>query len=183
MKNMRNAMVDYFENDEKIVYCDDDITAIGTNECDKLEKIYTLKSIIEEAWNLCEYHNLKKWGLHPSNNPRSLKRKTITTDLRYIIGVLYGEINDKSLKNTVSYAEDFEKTILYYKKYGGVLRFNYLTAVTRYYAKGGHQTNGRTIEKEKDEKMIIVNKYPQFAKLFTRPNGRTDIRLIRNPKI
>ena len=57
-----------------------------------------------------------------------------TFDLRFIIGVTFGFIarHDKKLRMSTKSEtkEDYEQTILYYLKDGGVIRFNNITTKT-----------------------------------------------------
>ena len=179
--NARNFMSSYYPKGKKIVYLDDDITAIykGNKIKTEMKKVYNLKELITKGFALCDKHKFFKWGLNPSQNRRSLY-DTITTDLRYI-GFLTGEINQPSIRATVDYSEDFERTILYYKKGGGVIRFNHYVAKSILYAKGGNQATGRNKDNERKDKLIIQKKYPNYARIIVRGSGRTDIRLIKNP--
>lgn len=183
LKVARNFMNKYFKNGERILYMDDDITGIykGEPSGEKKIRIYTLSKIANKGFNLLQRLNYGIWGLNPSQNSRSLKKDTITTDLRYIIGGLYGVITNHKIKITADYAEDFERTILYFKLYGGIVRFNGYTASSKLYAEGGLQATGRTIKQERTDKEFIFNKFPNYSRLILRDNGRTDLRLIRNP--
>ena len=101
----------------------------------------------------------------------------MTTDFKYIVGALYGVINDRSLKVSIDHAEDYERSIQHYIKYGGMVRFNRYSALTAFYAKGGLEAAGRTVAKEDADKKALVRRYPRYATTYVRPNGRTEIRL------
>jgi len=181
MVNIRNFITNYYPSKKKILSCDDDITRIveGNSEGKSVKTVTNLKTLAEKGFKLCNDNNFHLWGLHPSNNPRSLKSSNkITEDLKYIPGGLYGVINDKSLLSTINYAEDFEKSIKYYIKYGGVIRFNNYSAFTTLYTPGGNESAGRTLTTEDRDKKKLANKYPKYAETYTRPNGRTEIRLL-----
>ena len=181
MVNIRNFITDYYPSKKKILCCDDDINRIveGNVEGKSVKTVTNLKSLAEKGFRLCNQNNFALWGLHPSSNPRSLKSKnTITEDLKYIIGALYGVINDKSIKVSIDNAEDYERSIKYYIKYGGMIRFNNYSAFTTFYAKGGMEASGRTVEKEDSDKKKLANKYPKYAETYKRPSGRTEIRLL-----
>ena len=180
MSNIRNFMTNYYPSGKKILFIDDDISKIVKGEPTgmKLTKVTNLKTLASNGFNLCKKHGYALWGLHPSSNPRSLKSdKLVTNNLKYIIGALYGVINDKTIKVSLDQAEDYERTLKYYVKYGGVIRFNNYSGFTTYYAKGGMEAAGRTSSKEDSDKKALVKKYSQYAETYTRPNGRTEIRL------
>tara|TARA_A100001201_G_scaffold142457_1_gene140728 strand:+ start:5505 stop:6257 length:753 start_codon:yes stop_codon:yes gene_type:complete len=180
MANIRNFMTNYYPAGKKILFIDDDISRIVKGESNgmKITKVTNLKSLATSGFNLCKKNGYKLWGLHPSSNPRSLKSDNkVTNTLKYIIGALYGVINDKTIKVSLDQAEDYERTLKYYVKYGGVIRFNNYSGYTTYYAKGGMEAAGRTSNKEDSDKKALVKKYSQYAETYTRPNGRTEIRL------
>ena len=180
MTSIRNFITGYYEEGERVVFIDDDITSIklGDLSGQKVTKINNLNEIITNGFNLCKGNDTALWGLHPSNNCRCLKSKNIiTTDLKYIIGALYGVINDRSIKVSISCAEDFQRSILYYKKYGKVIRMNNMSAFTTYYASGGMADNGRTTEKDIIEKTKLCELYPDYCKLYQTNYGTTNIKL------
>jgi hypothetical protein len=103
----------------------------------KLEPIADLRYIIDEGFRLCKANNMKNWGIYPVHNPFFMSDK-VSTDLKYVGGGFYGVINDRECeKRIVSHGEDYERTIRYYLKYGGVIRFNNLTFKTKNFSKGG----------------------------------------------
>lgn len=180
MTNIRNFMTNYYTSGKKILFIDDDISRIVKGQSDgmKITAVTNLKTLASNGFNLCKKHGYHIWGLHPSSNPRSLKSSNlVTNNLKYIIGALYGVINDKTIKVSLDSAEDYERTLKYYIKYGGVIRFNNYSGYTTYYAKGGMEAAGRTSTKEDSDKKALARKYSQYAETYTRPNGRTEVRL------
>jgi hypothetical protein len=180
MSNIRNFMTNYYPSGKKILFIDDDISRIVKGEPSgmKITKVTNLKTLVSNGFNACKKHGYHLWGLHPSSNPRSLKSSNlVTNNLKYIIGALYGVINDKSIKVSLDQAEDYERTLKYYIKYGGVIRFNNYSGYTTYYAKGGMEAAGRTSSKEDSDKKDLARKYSDYAETYTRSNGKTEIRL------
>jgi len=180
MVNIRNFMSNYYTSGKKILFIDDDISRIVKGQSDgmKITTVTNLKTLATNGFNLCKKHGYQLWGLHPSSNPRSLKSgNLVTNSLRYVIGALYGVINDKNIRVTLDSAEDYERTLKYYIKYGGVIRFNNYSGYTTYYSKGGMNSAGRTTSKEDSDKKALARKYSQYAETYTRPNGHTEVRL------
>jgi asparagine N-glycosylation enzyme membrane subunit Stt3 len=112
-------------------------------------------------------------------------KKKISYDLKFIIGVMFGYINrhDKNLyPSTNSEAkEDYEMSILYYKKDGGVLRFNNINPKTKYKAEGGLGTD--RFERNKLSANYLQKTYPDLITIFHRNNGMTEVKLARRPRI
>lgn len=168
---IRMFMSKYYDEGDEIVYFDDDIEKIeklviidGKN---KLEPIDDLRLLVKEGFRLCKEKGFKNWGIYPTRNAFFMKDK-ISTDLKYVIGALTGVINDRECeKRIVSHGEDYERTIKYYLKYGGVIRFNNITIKTKYFAKGGICASMND-EREKyiDEQLYILQKeYPDMMTL------------------
>ena len=180
MANIRNFITDYYEEGQHVVFIDDDITSIKLGNFTGLTvtKINNLNEIINNGFILCKENDTALWGLHPSNDCRNLKSKNIiTTNLKYIIGALYGVINDKLIKVSIDCAEDFQRSILYYKKYGKIVRINNMSAFTTYYATGGMASNGRTKELDIIEKTKLCELYPEYCKIYKTNYDTTNIKL------
>ena len=168
---IRMFMSKYYDEDEEIVYFDDDIEKIEKlviiDDKKKLQPIDNLRLLIEDGFRLCKEKGMKNWGIYPARNGFFMK-DTVSTDLKYIIGALTGVINDRECeKRIVSHGEDYERTIKYYLKYGGVIRFNNITIKTKYFAKGGICASmNDEREKHIDEQLYILQKeYPDMMTL------------------
>ena len=204
VKNVRNFMVRYFKQGEKIVYFDDDIEEI--QECffdfnkirgkmakskseiikkgKSLRKIENLKKFIEEAFRMIEYLRLGIWGVYLPANAFFMKetgeRGWVTTNLRYIPAGFYGVVNDKMIDvATIDDKEDYERTIHFYLKYGGVLRFNNIAMQTKYYVEKGGMQEERTKERVLDSAIYLAKKYPFLCKLnLKKASGFAEIKFI-----
>ena len=68
-------------------------------------------------------------------------KKKVTTDLKFIMGGLYGFVNRKTKSiqpsSKIKEKEDYEQSIKYFIKDGGVVRFNDVSAKTKNHSKGG----------------------------------------------
>ncbi len=183
--NIRVFMSCYYNEGEEIVYIDDDIEKIERlvmiDGKKKLEPIADLRYIIDEGFRLCKAHNMKNWGIYPVHNPFFMSDK-VSTDLKYVIGALTGVINDRECeKRIVSHGEDYERTIRYYLKYGGVIRFNNLTIKTKYFAKGGIEASlNNERAKHIDEQLYKLQK--EFPDLMTLSNKKKYLNPILKDK-
>lgn len=177
----RNSIKDYFDDGERIVFIDDDIECIN----DINRHPMPVKEVIQSCFKVLDDTPLKVWGLYPVNNNIMMK-PNVTTDLRYVIGCFSGCIMDKECETrSVSMVEDIERTIKYYKKYGGVVRVNYFAPKTQYYRVKGGITNGdvnlRKINSKKDSEALNAL-YPEITKIRERKNGYWDIKLMKPKK-
>lgn len=189
IQHIRNFMSNYFDEGQKIVYIDDDVESINIciNEYNikektfnKLQKLSCLDTLITQAFKLSKKTGYNLWALYPRCNPYFMTPNQITTKLKFCMGGFHGVINQRACETrTIGDKEDYERTIKYYLKNKGVIRFNGISPVTRVYkAKGGLQETDR----EKESKIsadYLVTKYPKLVKLNTsRKTGFTEIKLL-----
>lgn len=181
--NQRIFIKHYFKEGSYVVSIDDDVEGLFKLTGDHLTKITRVASFFEEA--LKELHKEKKymWGIYPVRNPFYMK-KTRSKGLSFIIGALHGYIvrHDKALEPSTKSEgkEDYEQSILYYLKDGGVLRFNDITIKTKFLAKGGLEQD--RFERNKKSANYLKHKYPEFVTIFHRKNGMTEVRLTRKKR-
>jgi len=188
----RNFMTRHFKEGQKIVYMDDDIErALVKEDEDKKSKELKdlpLKSFFPVAFKELETTGLHIWGVNPVHNAYYLY-PSITTDLRYIVGAFYGVINRKDndlLLKFESDKEDVERTLRFYKKDAGVLRFNFITIKTKYYAPGGiaaeYGSKEKRLEEGKARVERLVKEFPDYGSIKQRPSGIYEFVFKRNPK-
>ena len=148
----------------------------------KLVKLKDLDGFFKEAYKVLKRERLYIWGVYPVRNAFFMYNK-ITTDLKFIIGVTFGYINRKlkELIPTAEGKEDIEQSILYYKKDGGVVRFNNVVPKTKFNAPGGLGTDRFDMNKKAAE--YLKKTYPDIITIFHRKNGMTEVKLARMPRI
>ena len=172
----------YFPVDQYVVSMDDDVEELQCLKGDKLVRIRDLDAFFKYAYDVLIKEELYIWGVYPVKNAFFMYN-TISTDLKFIIGVTFGYINRK-LKNLVPSAEgkeDIEQSILYYKMDGGVLRFNYIVPKTKFNAPGGLGVDRYEMNKLAAE--TLKQKYPDMVTIFYRKNGMPEVRLARMPRV
>jgi hypothetical protein len=76
--------------------------------------------------------------------------------------------------------EDYEQSILYYLKDGGVLRFNDIAIKTKFLAKGGLGED--RFERNRLSANYLKKKYPDLVTIFHRKNMMTEVRLHTRKK-
>lgn len=182
--NQRKFISKYFPEGQYIVSIDDDVEELLMLRGEKLVKMKNIDGFFKDAYRLLKKEHLFIWGIYPVMNPFFMYN-TITTDLRFIIGVLFGYINrhNKKLEPSIrsETKEDYEQTILYYKMDGGVLRFNNVTPKTKFNAPGGLGTD--RYERNKNAAIYLKERYPDIVNRFERKNGMPEIKLARLPRV
>jgi hypothetical protein len=173
--NQRKFIKNYFKEGTEVVSIDDDVEGIYKLSGDKLVEIKA-KPFFESAFKRMKKEKKYMWGIYPVRNPFFMK-KSVSTGLSFIIGALHGYIvrHDKDLDPKAKVKEDYEQSILYYLKDGGVVRFNYVTIKTKFLAEGG--VGPERFEENKIAAEYLQKKYPTMVSVFHRKNGMTEIRL------
>ena len=151
----------------------------------KLIKLRSLKDLINKGFKLSEKSGLTNWGVYPVHNPFFMKPTSnklgdyVGTKLCYIIGFLTGVINDKKAEiRTIDDKEDYERSIKYYLKDDGLLRFNNITCETKCYKEPGGMQVERTKKRIHDSAVYLTEVYPKLCTLNTsKKSGFTEIRL------
>jgi hypothetical protein len=139
--------------------------------CQVFIKLKSLNSFLQEGFSILEKKKHKLFGINPVYNPffctiKDKKNKHISYNLKFIVGTLCGVINSrKSEKRHIEQKEDYERTIKYYLETGGVVRFNNISIVTKYYKEpGGLQSLGlRSWEKENKSAKYLLKTYPKLC--------------------
>lgn len=181
----RKFIVNYFPENQFIVSIDDDVEGLFKKQKDILEKVIDLNEFFLRAFEVLKLNDLYIWGIYPVFNPFFMKDK-ITTDLKFIIGTLYGFINRKTDEilpsSNITEKEDYEQSIKYFIKDGGVVRFNDFTVKSKKHSVGGLGITKKRIEANLIAVEYLLNKYPKYVSSFKRANGMPEVRLKRLKK-
>ncbi len=197
IQHIRNFMPKYFPEKKPIVYMDDDISKIsicnnqqmnndGTydKKNNKLERLSNLDSFIKSAFRYSKKHKKDNWGVYPTDNPYFMKptmsnNKHISHDLKFLIGFLTGVYNNRKAEiRTIGDKEDYERTIKYYLKDNGVIRYNNVSCNTNCYKEPGGIQATRKKEDSARNANHLVKTYPDLVKINNNRNsGFVEIRL------
>lgn len=161
LNNQRNFITNYFNDGEIIISMDDDIE----------ELIHADNKPLLDWLNECiEYLKKSNYALLsicPSVNPFFFEQRRNSKSFKignyYSIGAFYILKNDKQiLLNDYILLEDWERSLLYFKKYGSNIRYNDILIKTKYFGKGGLET-----KRNKNNYLLSVNKllynYPEYV--------------------
>ena len=144
------------------------------------ESIKSFEDVIKNMKNEMIKNKVSYGGLYSCPNTYFMKNSKMdeyTYDLKYCLGLVRMRFIRKDIILETDYSEDFENCILHYIRDGKILRNNGIVGITKNYAKGGCNGDGRNNDTEKEHKQLLADKYPQYCKLFQRKSGIWDLRL------
>jgi len=183
---IRNFITKYYPVGTLLVNIDDDIKGFLEYDASKPRKEKPLRSllaVIKTGFSECEKAKTQIWGVYPVANGFFMKPK-VSTDIRYIIGSFWGCINPGlkgpgGIEITTEYKEDYQRSILYYKKYGAVVRLNMYAPISAYYTEAGgmQEVKDRRQLEEKGARWLVKT-YPDFAVLNpSKKSGYMEVKL------
>lgn len=163
----------YYPVDSALVVLDPSILRFYQSEPNSASSHRPLGNLLS-VFRLAFYHCLAKgfrlWGIAPYKRHYA-DHDPIQTDLRYCPRACWGCINPGSdLIVTIPGGEDYERSILMYKRDGGVIRLNTITAVTE----DNPQSNEVFVH--------LFQQYPEVVILYTNSKGLKRIRLRELPQ-
>lgn len=168
---MRNHITRYFSEGMHILCMDDDIRhLVYKTDDDNLAKLEAseFSSWTEGAFATLELSDTKMFGVYPIRNAYFMKDLPyVTMNLRFCVGTIWGYINDHRILVSIEEKEDFERTMICYKLFGSVVRYNHIAPVTSYYVTpGGMQSRSlnRTLDSQRSCAYLVAT-FPDMCKL------------------
>lgn len=197
--NQLNFITDYFDENQKIMVLQDDIDSIWKKKWKKTDDVtrkqmdeivgVNLDQFFNDGFNKLKELKLNFFGINKVSNC-FLMGDGYSTDLRLIVGVVYGYINKKKYKNKIidnDTVQDIETSIIYFKKDGGILRYNDVGFTSKYMINGGIKTllgsNEKRLEMIKDGNKRIMELYPGYGKIVANNRQGEVIKLNRFVKV
>tara|TARA_R110000765_G_scaffold74301_1_gene145587 strand:+ start:480 stop:1229 length:750 start_codon:yes stop_codon:yes gene_type:complete len=182
IRNQRKYISEFFMEGIHIISLDDDIEEIYFRLNDKEQEILPdLNNFIKTAENEMKENDAYLWGVYPVNNPYFSPKKQISTNLQFIIGVFHGYINrhDNNLYPHPSSEskEDYEQSILFYKKDNSIIRFNNIRFKTKFNAVGGLGKDRFDMNKQAQD--YLKETYPTFIKSWDRKCGKPEVKFLK----
>ena len=160
LSNQRNFITDFLDEGEIYISMDDDVKGI------KLMTGNFLDLVKDATSESCLGNGLSGlYGVHPNDDARRFKERT-TTHLTHILGSFFICRNHRDIRITHTHKEDYERSILYFLRYGTVLRCGRGGVSTSYMqTPGGLQTeSGGRAEGENKAVQHLVERYPGLCK-------------------
>ena len=162
LMEQRNFITEYYDEDQVYIGMDDDVKTIKS-------PFLTFPQIVLHAKNLFEKHTVGLFGVMPNDDTRRFK-DDYTTHLAHIIGCFFICRNHKDLLLNTTEKDDYERTMQYFLRYGGVIRYRGAGISTSYTKnEGGLQQEGREQRMSEGAK-YLGDKYPTLCRVMTKNN-------------
>ena len=176
LKEQRQFISNYFAEAQIIVQLDDDVRRIKF-----LDPQMTFINLVCRGVQILESEGVGLFGVLPNSDGRKMKQNT-TRHLTHILGSFFICRNHKDLVVNISDKEDFERSILYFKRYSAVARYQGAGVDTVYAGTpGGLNTPGRPNRSLSDLSYLMLN-YKEFCKTIIKKNNKLDIMLLWRAK-
>ena len=116
MRAVRNFIQQFYGDGVPVVALDDDVRdVVQRRDGRTLTPVADLAELFTDAFALADRAGAGLWGVYPVANALFMK-PTVTYDLRYVVGCLWGCWNSTvdSLAVTLDDKEDYERTLKWY---------------------------------------------------------------------
>lgn len=183
-----------YPKNTRLLNVDDDLYDLKTVTKDGELVSYqgSIDAVAEHGFSTCESHGARLWGISAFENGFYMKRST-SAGLRYVCGIFHGSYAGDSVlcgddRPIFSSGEDFETTLRSFKKYGVVVRLDWLCPKTKYFAEGGmrEELGGtderRRVDHEKELKQI-EKRHAGLASCYKKAGDVVNIRLKTLPVV
>ena len=160
-----NAIHRHFTPGTRVFVLEDDVTVVVADDAGKPTPCLALDALITAGFAGVGRAGL--WGIVPHANPFYFGGKTTQT-LKLVVAHAFGFVStqDPRLEVTLTGKSDYERTILYWIRYGRVTRVDTAGCLTKSYtAPGGMQsdlTRDARAAAEKSACDYLVNRYPHL---------------------
>jgi hypothetical protein len=182
MAAVRNYITRFFPVGKPIFNMDDDIRGFLEYSATGKRNERPLRSLADAI--TAGFHEAKKsgyrlFGFYPVANGYFMRPGAPTTDLRYIIGSVWGILNPGPvLTVTIDDKEDYLRSVIMYVLDGGVLRFNNIAPMSAYYKEPGGMQEERTMNRIEGSAKAMVAAFPDLVKInLTKKSGMPEVRL------
>ena len=182
MAAVRNFITRFFPVGKPIFNMDDDIRGFlewsaGARRNER--PLRSLADAITAGFAAVAASGYRLFGFYPVANGYFMKSGPPSTELRYIIGSVWGIVNPGPvLTVTIDDKEDYLRSVMMYLLDGGVLRFNNIAPVSAYYKEPGGMQEERTMGRIDASAKAMVAAFPDLVKInLTKKSGMPEVRL------
>lgn len=161
-----NHIHTYYPPGTKVLVMEDDLKSVrrlaGYN---KLEEVTNIGHHANMAFVTCIEEQTMLWGINSNSNPFFMKDQT-SVGYKFIVANMYGFIAEPvPIVITQQSKTDYERTILYYRKYGKVVRLDYLCPVTTNYTTPGGMQDLQKQRAAMEEESVnyLTTTYPDLC--------------------
>lgn len=182
MAAVRNYITRFFPVGTPIFNMDDDIRGFieyAENSPRHERRLRSLNDAITRGFAMARQSGFRLFGFYPVANGYFMKPGPPTTDLRYIIGSVWGIINPgRTLTVTIDDKEDYLRSVIMYILDGGVIRYNSIAPQSAYYKEPGGMQEERTLRRITASAQAMVDAFPDLVKInLTKKSGMPEVRL------
>jgi len=182
MAAVRNYITRFFPVGKAIFNMDDDIRGFieysaGAKRNER--PLHSLTDAITAGFAQARKTGFRLFGFYPVANGYFMKAGPPTTDLRYIIGSVWGILNPGPILTvTIDDKEDYLRSVIMYVLDGGVLRFGNVAPESAYYKEPGGMQEERTMNRIAGSAKAMVAAFPDLVKInLTKKSGMPEVRL------
>ena len=119
----------------------------------------TMKEWVEECEIALRESKAGLLSFSPSSNPYFCGKFKIKEGRYLACGMVHMFKVDHSITGTIDFVEDYDRSMMYLKKYGSILRYGDITFKTKFCASGG-LSDQRTRETYMEQVQLLLAKYP-----------------------
>ena len=161
----RNFISDWLDDDEIYVSLDDDV--------DGIKSAKPFIELVRDASQMLSTGRAGLWGVLPKDDARCFKDDT-TEHLSFIVGAFFVARNHKDIR-IQCFSEDYERTLIYFTRYGAVFRYRGAGVITKYRGTSGNDPTGFMRTKALAIQYLI-ERYPDACS-YRDKNGEPDLLL------
>ena len=173
-----DRIADHFPEGQRILQCDDDVTRFVETKDGKLLP-GDLKTYVRRGFEMCDEKGLKLFGFYPVANAMFMQgREEVSLGLSFVMGGIHGFVNDRRLRTRDQYRDDYERSILSWIHFGGVVRFNRAKACNIIYRNSGGHARTRTLASMQASCDYMLRTYPRFCAPKRCKSGFPEIRIV-----
>jgi hypothetical protein len=182
MAAVRNFITRFFPIGKAIFNMDDDIRGFlewSPSAARNERPLRDLSAIITKGFAEVRRTGFRLFGFYPVANGFFMKDGPPSTDLRYIIGSVWGILNPGPILTvSIDDKEDYLRSVIMYVLDGGVLRFNNVAPQSAYYKEEGGMQETRTMKRIEASAKAMVAAFPDLVKInLTKKSGIPEVRL------
>lgn len=170
LKEQRKVISEWAEEGEIIVQMDDDVSGIKF-----LDPQASFRSLVLRGVKEIKEGKGGLFGVLPNDDTRRFKDSS-TYHLAHILGSFFICRNLRALETTTNQKEDYERSILYFLKGKGVIRYRGAGVSTRYNVGEGGLIAPDRAERMKEEVEALSERYPLLCEAIEK-KGCPDLKM------
>lgn len=161
-----------------VVFIEDDIESLSKKGPGKndLLSFTELPIVAEKMFTMCQESQTKLWGISSNANPFYMKDQC-SYGFKFIVANLFGFIStrDSFLEVSQQMKSDYERTLLYFVRFGGVCRADGICAITRNYKNDGGLQEIKDLRADLEEKgcRYLVRRFPHLIEINEKKSGKS----------